>query len=233
MFGDGYLASFIGMTAGEAVFAGLYRIAGAKEITFSEFWHMPENVELAGFGMIGWKKEDSDTRTLWFDLQLSPICKEWRGRLTVSWPPPERSWFRRSERNEMRVLSIPKESLFGKSVPGWETICLNWHQLQVIPSSWRAAFAQWRGIYFIYDKSDGRGYVGSAYGADNLLGRWLQYARSGDGGNKLLRSCKPENLRFSILQRVSPDMVADEVIRLESSWKDRLHTRSEFGLNVN
>jgi hypothetical protein len=35
------------------------------------------------------------------------------------------------------------------------------------------------------------------------------------------------------LQRVSPDMPADDVIRLEASWKLRLHTRSPFGLNSN
>lgn len=133
----------------------------------------------------------------------------------------------------MRVLSIPKESLFTKSIPDWEAIRLTWNQLQVIPESWRAAFSQWRGIYFIYDESDGCGYVGSAYGESNLLGRWLCYAKTGDGGNKLLRSRKPENLQFTILQRVSPDMPHDEVIRLESTWKDRLHTRGDFGLNVN
>jgi hypothetical protein len=64
-------------------------------------------------------------------------------------------------------------------------------------------------------------------------GRWLNYAKTGDGGNKLLRLRKPDNLHFSILQRVSPDMVPEDVIRLESTWKDRLHTRGEFGLNVN
>jgi hypothetical protein len=36
----------------------------------------------------------------------------------------------------------------------------------------------------------------------------------------------------SILQRVSPDMEPAEIILLESSWKDRLHTR-EFGMNEN
>jgi len=38
---------------------------------------------------------------------------------------------------------------------------------------------------------------------------------------------------FTILQRVSPDMEPDDVIRLESSWKQRLHTRQPYGLNDN
>jgi hypothetical protein len=91
---------------------------------------------------------------------------------------------------------------------------------------------EWRGIYYILDSSDGRGYVGAAYGADNILGRWLNYGISGHGGNKALRKRDPSNFHFSILQRVSPDMPSDDVIRLEHAWKTRLHTR-EFGLNKN
>ena len=74
--------------------------------------------------------------------------------------------------------------------------------------------------------------MGAAYGKDNILGRWLGYAKTGHGGNKLLRPRQPDGFRFSILQRVSPDMEPNEVMRLESSWKTRLHTR-EFGLNDN
>lgn len=70
------------------------------------------------------------------------------------------------------------------------------------------------------------------YGRDNIRGRWLNYAASGHGGNTQLRKRKPVNLRFSILQRVSPDMEDRDVIALETSWKERLHTR-EFGMNDN
>ena len=41
---------------------------------------------------------------------------------------------------------------------------------------WKSALSQWRGVYFIFDATDGKGYVGSAYGSGNLLGRWLNYA---------------------------------------------------------
>jgi hypothetical protein len=56
--------------------------------------------------------------------------------------------------------------------------------------------AQWRGIYLIWDTSRR---VGSACGADNILGRWRDYARTGHGGNRELRSSDPADLRFSIL----------------------------------
>lgn len=55
----------------------------------------------------------------------------------------------------------------------------------------------------------------------------------GHGGNQLLRRRAPRGFHFSILQRLSPDMDASDVIRLESTWKERLHTRAPLGLNDN
>ena len=115
----------------------------------------------------------------------------------------------------------------------WEDISLTWEQLRVLPTPWKPKLSEWRAIYYIFDVSDGKGYVGSAYGGSNLLGRWLGYAARGHGGNILLRSRQTGHFRFSILQRVSPDMHAADVIRLEATWKERLHTRAPFGLNDN
>jgi hypothetical protein len=83
------------------------------------------------------------------------------------------------------------------------------------------------------DTSDGKGYVGSAYGSENLLGRWMNYAAPGNGGNTQLQRRDPKHFRFTILQRVPPDMEAGHAIRIESTWKERLHTRQPFGLNDN
>jgi hypothetical protein len=49
----------------------------------------------------------------------------------------------------------------------------------------------------------------------------------------LLHKRDPRNFRFTILQRVSPDMDANDVIPLEGPWKDRLHTCPPHGLNDN
>ena len=40
---------------------------------------------------------------------------------------------------------------------------------------------------YIFDVAIAKGYVGAAYGTDNILGRWLNYADSGHGRNRLLR----------------------------------------------
>ena len=106
-----------------------------------------------------------------------------------------------------------------------------WEELDRLLTRSRAALSEWRGVYYIFDTSDRRGYVGSAYGRENLLGRWRDYAKSGHGGNRLLRKREPRHFLFSILQRVSPDMAPEEVVRLETSWKRRLNSIWPHGLN--
>jgi hypothetical protein len=224
-----YLASFIGHEPGQALFVGLYRVAGFRELTSRQYWAIPQNSELRSLGTRG----PLDGReSLWFDLDRVEYLTQWAGKLVVDWPPPERSWWRWSARNTMPVRAIHEESAFVRAMPSWDALVLTWAQLATLPNSWRAALAQWRGIYLILDSSSGKAYVGSAYGDGNILGRWREYAKKGDGGNVKLRKLDPSPFRFSILERVSPDMPAEEVIAREALWKDRLGTR-EFGLNDN
>ena len=61
-------------------------------------------------------------------------------------------------------------------MPEWDELALTWEDLRVLPTRWKSALSQWRGVYVIFDHDDGKRYVGSAYGKDNLLGRWLHYA---------------------------------------------------------
>lgn len=234
MLGAGYVASFIGHKAGKALFIGLYSIGASKPLTIEQYWKVPAHKELKVFGLKGFNpKKDSRSTILWFDLTPTGFHSDWKGKLVVGWPPPERSWWRRAHRNDMAVLAIHEDSVLDTAMPSWETISLTWEELGVLPNRWKSALKQWRGIYYIFDASDGKGYVGSAYGEKNLLRRWENYAASGHGGNKLLRKRDPKTFRFTILQRVSPDMESDDVIRLESTWKERLHSRQPFGLNDN
>ena len=161
-----------------------------------------------------------------------PFHKEWKGKLIVSWPGKELSWWRWADRNEFKVHAITENSILVRDMPKWDRLVLNWNELEVLPKKWCQTLSQWRGIYFILDTSDGKAYVGAAYGKDNLLGRWRSYARSGHGGNTKLLKRKPERFLFSILQIVAHDTDPEEVQSLESGWKDRLHTR-DFGLNDN
>lgn len=231
MIGAKHVAAFIGREAGKALFVGLYSIGKTKSISRRQFWDIPANKQLKALGMRGFSTDDPRKKLLWFDLALTNFYADWKGKLVVKWPPPERSWWRRAHRNEIPVIAVLDESALDAAMPPWSDIVLTWEELSMIPSGWRAKLSEWRAIYFIRDTSDGKGYVGSAYGNTNLLGRWQNYAAKGDGGNRLLRHRDPKNFRFSILQRVSPDMEAPDVINLENSWKLRLHSRHPAGLN--
>lgn len=225
-----HIASFFGHQSGKALFIGLYRRGDSRPMGFDDYWSVPAYREMKAFDLQGFTGVRESV--LWFDLELTDFYAEWKGRLIVDWPGLERSWWRWADRNRIPVDAVLERSALDAEMPSWDALSLTWDELKILPSKWQAALTEWRGIYFIFDESDGRGYVGSAYGEDNILGRWLNYAATGHGGNKELRKREPANFRFSILQRVSPDMEPADIIRLEGTWKDRLHTR-EFGMNEN
>lgn len=233
LIGRGYLASFIGERPGTALFVGLYSIAGGRRMSIREFNRLPENQELVRLGSNCATEDKRPNGIIWFDLRPEAIRSEWKGRLLIGWPGIERSWWRRAEKNDFPVLAIHERRALDQELSDWSEIALTWNQLRVMPRAWETKLSEWRAIYYIRDSSDGKGYVGSACGKDNLIGRWLNYAADGHGGNKLLRARNPENFVFSILQRVSPDSERDEVIRIENTWKLRLHTRAPDGLNEN
>lgn len=226
-----YVASFIGHQPAKGLFVGLYRRGKWKPMTYQQYWSHGLLKELGALGMQGFEK-GTRKQLLWFELKLVDFFSSWKGKLVVEWPGLERSWYRWADRNSFTIAAIHEQSVLDKEMPHWDQLVLTWEELRILPTAWKAAMKEWRGIYHIFDESDGKAYVGSAYGKDNILGRWLNYSARGHGGNTQLRRRNCSNFRFSILQRVSPDMEPRDVIQLEESWKRRLHTL-EFGLNAN
>ncbi len=117
--------------------------------------HRPYEPEFTG---------ESRASVLWFELAPTDFYASWKGKLVIDWPPPERSWWRRAHRNDIPVYAILEDSAPDAAMPAWDAINLGWDELVILPARWRAALSQWRGIYYIYDATDGKGYVGSAYG---------------------------------------------------------------------
>ncbi len=184
--------------------------------------------------MEGFTEKSGRHQILWFELRSTMISMpSWKGKLVVKWTGKERNILRRAHKNRMQVLAILEENGLVRDVPKWDQISWTWAFLREIPTAWKNALKQWRAIYFIFDKESKKGYVGSAYGEDNLLQRWENYAATVHGGNKLLKKCRHESLLFSILEPVSLSKSSKDVIELESNWKRRLHTRHPYGLNDN
>jgi hypothetical protein len=228
-----FLASFVRHSPGTALFVGMYKVGASRRLTVEECMSRPLHRELMSLGMTGIKAVEGRDSVLEFDLPSTEWHSDWRGRLIIRWPGLERSWYRWADRNVFNIEAVTRESLFARDMPRWDDLTVEWNELGILPASWCGDLKNWRGIYLIIDQSDGKQYVGSAYGAENILQRWREYARTGHGGNALLRQRDPSTFRFSILQRTSPDLPDADVIALENSWKSRLRSRSPWGLNEN
>ena len=81
-----YIASFIGLEAGNALFIGIYSIGESKPLNHSQYWNVPANSELQVFGMEGFSGKDRPT-VLWFDLALKPFYASWKGKLIIGGRP--------------------------------------------------------------------------------------------------------------------------------------------------
>ena len=229
-----FIASFIGVSSGTADFVGLYEVFGHRLLTRSEFWENPDHQQLRKLGYLGFTDEQAIKLGKVDFFDCAPLAKmaHLRGKLLITWTS-ERSWFRKAENNSFAVKAIREESAFDLQMKSWEDLQLGWVDLGLLPKSWCDKISQWRGIYVIFDSSDGKSYVGSAYGTENILGRWQSYGKSGHGGNALLRGRDPQNFTFSILQLLGPDATKDFVVERETNWKRRLHTQIPHGLNAN
>lgn len=124
--------------------------------------------------------------------------------------------------------------------PGYENVRISWETLNRIKDkdAWKTALENQKGVYLITDKSNGKMYVGSAYGDNMLLGRWRAYINNGHGGNEGLKELVhkfdhiKQNFQYSILEIFQSKTADETIIKRETWWKETLHTRT-FGYNKN
>jgi len=174
--------------------------------------------------------------------------KKFAGRLLLSFHRYQgmrgRAFYLEHYIEEFEVVELFSEPYRGERFPGFENICHDFSVLETIfkseKSDWKAALSSVKGVYLITDKSNGKQYVGSAYGSEGIWSRWACYIGTGHGWNdeltrvieeKKLRYVR-ESFRFSILEIMTMMTSDDEIISRESHWKNALLTR-EHGYNKN
>jgi len=134
-----YVASFIGHKPGKALFVGLYKRGESRPLTKTTYWKEPENVELRKF--IKGDYDENRPFVLWFDLDLTDFCAQWKGKLVIGWPPPDRSWYRfpDEKKNKFPIHAVlEKDALIEEKMPSWRRLVLTWDELTTIPESWQA-----------------------------------------------------------------------------------------------
>lgn len=122
--------------------------------------------------------------------------------------------------------------------PGYEKVNISWHELNRVieKDTWKTVLQNQKGVYLLTDISNGNKYVGSAYGENMILGRWISYVKTGHGGNTGLKRLTFEhiqnNFRYSILDIYKSTTDDQIIIDRENWWKEILQSR-KFGYNEN
>ena len=185
--------------------------------------------------------DDFDGNGIYYDLEKIDELKEYENSLVIEWGKNTRRFDHKGTTDKEILAIYPvKKYVF----PGYEKIILKFNELKEIIdepglySDWHAALSAINGIYLIVDTKTGKQYIGSAYGEQGILGRWKKYVETKDGGNKELSellkkdSNSYKSFQFSILQVLPNALTVDEIIAIESRYKNKLLTK-EFGLNDN
>jgi len=212
-----YILSFIYYSRDEWIFGGIYKKEDVKKV-----------------------KNHYEYKTKLLDFHKDLI-----GRLIIHFRRPGRQSYLYLERwvDRLEVREILREPYAVDPFPGYENILLDFHLLRTIidkeESSWKTALSSVKGVYIITDNSNGKIYVGAAYGEDSFWSRWALYAKNGHGGNKKLKKIIDEkgleyasNFQFSILEVRSKITDDEEIIKREAHWKNILKSR-ELGYNEN
>ena len=146
--------------------------------------------------------------------------------------------------DQFKVAEILPHVYSGESFPGFEKIDHDFGILEAVfrneRADWKAALENIKGVYLIADKSNGKKYVGSAYGDAGIWSRWACYMGTGHGWNDELvrlldqkgRKYAREQFRFSVLEVMVKSTPDDAVLAREAHWKRALVTR-EHGYNKN
>lgn len=166
--------------------------------------------------------------------------KKYFGRLIVKYKNTSQKLTRRaiSLIDECEVYEILPDIFDNDIFPGYDNVNLSWNDLSRVlqKDSWKTALQNQKGVYLITDTSNGKMYVGSAYGERMLLGRWEDYAKTGNGGNKELKELSFDHIkqyfRYSILDIFKSTIKDELIISRETWWKEVLLTR-DFGYNKN
>ena len=146
------------------------------------------------FGGI-YKRKDVERKKDYFeyDTELLNLRKDLIGRLIVYFPRLGRQSYLNLEKwvDKLEVVEILRKPYTVKDFPGYENVLIDFDLLKTIierrEPSWKTALSSVKGVYIITDKSNGKIYVGSAYGKASFWSRWALYAKNGHGGNKELK----------------------------------------------
>jgi hypothetical protein len=224
--------SFIADGGSRSIFYGVYKVGKASFGEYEQLASQKLQYYDPGIGKSRFK----------YDLECNRLFDDLSQRLIIDWGKAAISWHQWAENDKQVIEILPKGHL--KEFPGFLDFILDFNDLKIMINNpepnklWHQMLESVNAIYLITDQITGQQYVGSAYGAGGLLGRWKNYANTGHGGNKLLVELLSNdaeyarNFTFTVLRTLPKTLTDQEVIAKEKLYKDKLGSRV-FGLNSN
>ncbi len=211
-------ASFVATHDGTTMFAGLY---AAKYVgVLAEDTPKPHNdgVDLAGSCDI-------------YDLQLDERLADLKGKVFIEWGDGTRAWVQRADNQNKPVIEVRPE-FKEPEFPGFLNFAAPLSKVEGLPKTWSESLKHAKGVYLLTCPKTREQYVGSASGGEGFWHRWMEYVVTGHGGNVALKSREYSDYQVSILEVAGSASSIDDILKMESRWKDKLQSR-EMGLNRN
>jgi len=175
-----------------------------------------------------------------YEYETLTEYEKYFGRIVVRFKNKSQNMVRKAKSviDDCEIAQILPDVFDNDIVPGYDKVNISWSDLArvVTKDNWKTALRNQKGVYLITDTSNGKMYVGSAYGDEMILNRWKSYVENGNGGNVKLKELKFEhiknNFRYSILDIFKSTTDNDTIRERESWWKEILLSR-KFGYNAN
>lgn len=176
---------------------------------------------------------------------LTPIEKYQNlyGRLVVQYKNTTQQLKRNAENvlNDIKVIEILKKPYNGIEFSGYNNINLTFQELEVIIKNnvdeWKRKLENITGIYMLFDRSNGKKYIGSAYGQEGIWQRWNTYIYSQNGGNKELLQLDNDyirdNFNFTLLEWYVIGTDIGFIKSRENYWKKVMLSRKSDGYGYN
>jgi len=118
--------------------------------------------------------------------------EKYYGRLIVRFKNKSQNMIRKAESviSDCEVEQILPNIFNNDIFPGYENVNISWNELSnvILKENWKTALENQKGVYLITDISNGKMYVGSAYGENMILGRWKSYVETYHGNNVELKN---------------------------------------------
>ena len=228
-----------------------------EHLLSSHYWNYNSKSYKEGQITVGFLRLNSEN--LWLLFHVSKVTKDlnlynepayeyeslleyekYIGRLIVKFKNKSQTMIRlaTSVMDQCEVVQLLPDTFDNDIFPGYDKVRISWSEMSRVikKEGWKTALENQKGVYLTTDTSNGKMYVGSAYGENMILGRWRSYVRTGHGGNVELKKVTfahiKQHFEYSILDIFKAKTDDDTILERESWWKSVLKTR-EFGYNQN